>query len=178
LTPAMVRTIFITAAFFIVVMLGLLIAMQNGYLRDPIAGGKSAWSVEVAGTRLAVPYESPDLKQIDGESWTYQGQPATVNFTVYQVSLFFSIYVFFQVWNQINARSLTPDMSGFERITQNPTFITIAAIVAIGQIAIVTFGGAVFNVEPLSWADWLVVIVVTSSVLLFAEIARRLRQAS
>ena len=31
-----------------------------------------------------------------------------IDFTVLQVSLFFSIYVFFQVWNQINCRSLTP----------------------------------------------------------------------
>ena len=26
-----------------------------------------------------------------------------------QVSIFFTVYVFFQVWNQINCRSLTPD---------------------------------------------------------------------
>jgi Ca2+-transporting ATPase len=178
LTPAMVKTIFITAAFFIVVMLGLLIAMKG----TPDAPGYFArsgdWSVEVSGTRVAVPPDSENLKKVDSNTWTYQGQPATVNYTVFQVSLFFSIYVFFQVWNQINSRSLTPDMSGFQRITQNPTFIIIAAIVAIGQIAIVTFGGAVFNVEPLGWADWLVVIVATSSVLIFAEIARRLRQAS
>src|SRR5262249_4690952 len=33
--------------------------------------------------------------------------------TTRQVSIFFSVYVFFQVWNQINCRSLTPDVSGF-----------------------------------------------------------------
>ena len=96
-------------------------------------------------------------------------------YTIRQVSLFFSIYVFFQVWNQINARSLTPEMSGFHRIFHNPTFLTIAAIVAIGQIAIVTFGRTVFKVEPLSVLDWLGVITFTSSVLVFAEVARRIR---
>ena len=98
-------------------------------------------------------------------------------YTLRQSSLFFSIYVFFQVWNQINARSLTPEMSGFQRIFENPTFLVIAAIVALGQIAIVTFGGTVFKVEPLGVWDWLGVIGFTSIVLVFAEIARQIRLA-
>ena len=171
LTPAMIRTIFITASFFIVVMLGLLVAMKYEFLR-----GDGPWSVEVAGNRLAVDPQDEKLKQ-DGANWTYDGQNATVMFTVYQVSLFFSIYVFFQVWNQINSRSLTPDMSGFQRILDNPTFLTIAGIVAIGQIVIVTFGGSVFKVAPLGVWDWLGVIAFTSTVLIFAEAARRIRLA-
>jgi Ca2+-transporting ATPase len=99
-------------------------------------------------------------------------------FTVFQVSLFFSIYVFFQVWNQVNSRSLTPDMSGLHHILQNPTFLTIAGIVAVGQIVIVTFGGPVFKVEPLGIVDWVCIIAFTSTVLIFAEIARRLRLAA
>jgi Ca2+-transporting ATPase len=139
LTPAMVRTIFITAGFFVVVMLALLIAMKNGFL--------GAGSTPAQGA----------------------------DYTVRQVSLFFSIYVFFQVWNQINSRSLTPDMSGFHRILHNPTFLTIGAIVALGQIVIVTFGGRVFGVEPLGVGDWLSVMAFTSTVLIFAEGVRRLR---
>ncbi|MBI2806562.1 MAG: calcium-translocating P-type ATPase, PMCA-type [Planctomycetes bacterium] len=177
LTPAMVRTIFITAAFFIVVMLGLLIAMKQGLFR-----GEGSWSVEVAGTRLAVPQNADGLKQIEGDRWEFVDengvtQSATVMFTVFQVSLFFSIYVFFQVWNQINARSLTPEMSGFHRVLENPTFLIIAGTIAVGQILIVTFGGNVFKVEALGPLEWLGVIAVTSTVLIFAEIARRLRNA-
>jgi Ca2+-transporting ATPase len=44
-------------------------------------------------------------------------------------------------------------------------------------MVIVTVGGAVFNVEPLGLLDWLGVIAFTSSVLIFAEIARRVRHA-
>jgi P-type Ca2+ transporter type 2C len=138
LTRPMLRSIFVTAAFFVVVMLALLVAMKYGFL----ANGE-------------VPLENED-------------------YTLRQVSLFFSIYVFFQVWNQINARSLTPERSGFYRITKNPLFLAIAAAVALGQIAIVTFGGRVFKVEPLSVWDWLAIILFTSSVLVFAEITRRL----
>jgi Ca2+-transporting ATPase len=98
-----------------------------------------------------------------------------VTFTVLQVTLFFTIYVFFQVWNQINCRSLTPEMSGFSRILENPTFLVIAGLVAVGQFAIVTFGGTVFKVEALNLWYWLGVMAFTSTVLLFAEVARRIR---
>ena len=58
--------------------------------------------------------------------------------------------------------------SGFDRILQNPTFLAIAGTVAVGQVLIVTFGGRVFNVEPLGPLAWLLVIAFTSTVLLFA----------
>ncbi len=70
-----------------------------------------------------------------------------------------------------------PQVSGFHRILENPTFLAIAATVAIGQIVIVTFGGSVFKVEPLGPLQWLVIIVSTASVLVFAEVARRVRLA-
>jgi Ca2+-transporting ATPase len=81
------------------------------------------------------------------------------------------------VWNQINCRSLVPEVSGLWNLGANPAFLTIAGIVAVGQILIVTFGGAVFKVEPLSPLQWLGVIAFTASVLVFAEVARRVRVA-
>ncbi len=139
LTPAMTRTIFTTAAYFIVVMLGLLLAMRQGFLADnerPLPGA---------------------------------------DFTLAQGTLFFTIYVFFQVWNQVNCRSLTPEWSGLSRIWENPTFLLIAGVVAVGQVLIVTFGGRVFSVERLGLNQWLAVIAFTSTVLIFAEITRRVR---
>jgi Ca2+-transporting ATPase len=166
LTRGMMRTIFMTGGFFVVVMLGLLVLMKGNPDRPGLFAGDGPWSAELAGSRSAVPAsEVPAIRQAGGE----------VSFTVLQVSLFFSIYVFFQVWNQINSRSLTPEVSGFYRLWSNPTFLMIAAAVAVGQIAIVTFGGAVFKVEPLSVSQWLAVIGGTSSVLIFAEVARRMR---
>jgi Ca2+-transporting ATPase len=92
------------------------------------------------------------------------------------VTLFFTIYVLFQVWNQINCRSLTPEVSGLYRLFGNPTFLTIASLVLIGQIVIVNFGGPIFAVEPLYGSDWVLIVLGTASVLLFAELARRLRK--
>jgi Ca2+-transporting ATPase len=174
LTPIMVRGIFITATFFIVVMLALLVAMKGDPKHPGLFAGSGDWSVEEAGNRVVVPAE--DLKQQpSGGKWYHGARPVSVDFTVLQVSLFFSIYVFFQVWNQINCRSLTPDVSGLHRLLHNPTFLAIAATVAVGQVLIVTFGGPVFKVEPLSLQAWLGVIAFTASVLVFAEVSRRLR---
>jgi len=147
LTPAMIRTILVTAGFFVVTMLGMLVLMKGR------SGHPGLW----------------------GELGSGKWADETNMFTVFQVSLFFSVYVFFQVWNQINCRSLVPETSGCQRLFSNPTFLVIAGLVAIGQVLIVTFGGPVFKVEPLSVVQWLAVIAGTSSVLVFAEIARRLR---
>jgi Ca2+-transporting ATPase len=138
LTKSMLWTIFVTAAFFVVAMLGLLVVMKNGWLvRD----------------------EPP----IDGP------------FTLRQNTVFFSVYVFFQVWNQINCRSLVPEVSGLAGLFSNPVFLAVAAVTAIGQVLIVTFGGTVFKVEPLGTLEWLAIIGSTASVVVFAEIARRVR---
>ncbi len=98
--------------------------------------------------------------------------------TVRQVSIFFAVYVFFQVWNQINCRSLTPETSGFSGLLRNKTFLTIAGIIVVVQIAITSIEplAAIFKVEPLGLIDWLVIVAFTASVLVFAEIARQLRR--
>src|SRR6202035_104344 len=148
--PAMVRSIFITAAFFIVVMLALLVMMKGEPNNQGWFAGDGPWSLEAGGSHLAVPAKDLEAVKVDGtaiaykykvldtaEEAAFRGQVGTVNFTVLQVSLFFSIYVFFQVWNQINSRSLSPEVSGFHRILQNPTFLAIAGTVAVCQVVIV-----------------------------------------
>jgi Ca2+-transporting ATPase len=108
-------------------------------------------------------------------NWFAGSGPASSEFptlTVRQATIFFTTYVFFQVWNQINCRSLTPNESGLKGLFKNPTFIGIASLTVLGQWLIVQFGGAVFHVEPLALMDWLAIAAGTSSVILFAEVAR------
>jgi Ca2+-transporting ATPase len=147
-TPAMVKTIFATAAFFVVIMMVLLIGMQH-----------FEWFAAGSGP-------NPD-------DWSF----APLN--IRQVSIFFTVYVFFQVWNQINCRSLTPEASGLSGILNNPTFLTIAGTVAVVQAIIITVPrvNRIFQVEALGWSDWLYILAGTASVLLFGEIARRIRLA-
>jgi P-type Ca2+ transporter type 2C len=98
--------------------------------------------------------------------------------TYYQVAVFFTVYVFFQVWNQINCRSLTPEVSGFHGLFRNPVFLMIVSLIVLGQVLIVTFSYDVFEVRPLDPLTWLVIAAVTASVLVYAEVARRIRLAA
>jgi Ca2+-transporting ATPase len=94
-----------------------------------------------------------------------------------QVSIFFTLYIFFQVWNEFNCRALTPETHAFSGIWGNPTFLMIVGLIAAVQVLIVSvpFVGAVFRVEPLGPLDWLAIVAGTASVLVFAEVVRRIR---
>jgi P-type Ca2+ transporter type 2C len=113
--------------------------------------------------------------------WFKSDGPAAKDFpglTLRQVSIFFTVYVFFQVWNQINCRSLSPNQSGLQRLYANPAFLAIALCTVVGQVIIVSIGGPVFDVEPLGLIEWLTIAAATASVLAFAEFARRLRRTT
>lgn len=92
-------------------------------------------------------------------------------FTPYELSLFFTIFVFLQFWNMFNARAFATGRSAFH-FKDCKGFLTIAALILVGQILIVTFGGKFFQVEPLRLDDWAIIIVGTSPVLLFGELLR------
>jgi Ca2+-transporting ATPase len=143
-TRAMRNTILSTAGFFVVVMLGLLLALKAGWFA--------------------------------GESVTNPPHWEFFPLSVHQVTLFFTVYVLFQVWNQINCRSLTSESSGLRGVWRNGVFLGIMGLILLGQFLIVQFGGTIFAAEPLAASEWTVIIVATSSVLVFAEIARRIRR--
>ncbi len=88
------------------------------------------------------------------------------------LTIFFSIFVLMQFWNLFNARCLGTNESALLGLFQNKAFLLIAALILLGQIALVQFGGEVFRTVPLSWLDWLFIIVVTSPVLVIGEIIR------
>jgi Ca2+-transporting ATPase len=89
----------------------------------------------------------------------------------YEESLFFTIFVMLQFWNMFNARAYKTGRSAFN-FKDCESFGLIALIIVFGQVLIVSFGGEMFNVTPLSWQDWLIVIGGTSIVLWIGEIGR------
>ncbi len=91
----------------------------------------------------------------------------------YELTLFFTLFVFLQFWNMFNARAFETGRSAFH-FKGCQGFITIAAAILIGQIVIVQIGGRFFNVVPLSFCDWMVIILGTSPVLLIGELSRLL----
>ena len=91
--------------------------------------------------------------------------------TPYELSLFFTIFVFLQFWNMFNARAFESHGSAFN-LKGCSEFDFIALVILIGQILIVTFGGEMFNVTPLKVVDWVIIIAVTSLVLWVGELFR------
>ena len=89
----------------------------------------------------------------------------------YELSLFFTIFVFLQFWNMFNARAFGTGRSALH-FKGCSGFMVIAFVILAGQIAIVQFGGRFFSVEPLKAMDWLIIMAATSIVLWVGELAR------
>lgn len=92
--------------------------------------------------------------------------------TPLEQSKFFTFFVMLQFWNMFNAKAYMTGSSAFKGLFSNTTFLAVCAIIVIGQWLIVTFGGEMFNVVPLSFRSWLVIILSTSVVLWIGEIIR------
>lgn len=99
------------------------------------------------------------------------------DYTPYEHSLTFTLFVFLQFWNLFNAKAYHTGTSAFCNPTKSFGGFELAlVIILVGQFVIVTFGGEMFNVEPLKWQDWLICIVATSPVLWIGEIVRLLKK--
>lgn len=93
--------------------------------------------------------------------------------TGYELSLFFTIFVLLQFWNMFNAKAFNTHQSAFARMGASiGGFGLVALLILAGQYLIVTFGGKMLNVVPLSWTDWGLIFAGTSLVLWFGELAR------
>ena len=96
---------------------------------------------------------------------------ANTGLSGYELSLFFTIFVFLQFWNMFNARAFETGRSAFH-FKGCGGFILIALVILLGQILIVSVGGEFFNVEPLRFIDWVIIIAGTSFVLWIGELIR------
>ena len=88
--------------------------------------------------------------------------------SIYEQSMFFTIFVMLQFWNMFNARAFMSVDSAF-RLKDCRGFLFIAMLVFFGQILIVTIGGQMFNVTSLKLSDWILIIGATSLVLWIGE---------
>lgn len=94
--------------------------------------------------------------------------------TPYELSLFFTIFVFLQFWNLFNARAFETGKSAFH-FKDCGGFLMITCVILFGQIGIVSVGGEFFNVVPLKFTDWIIIIGATSIVLWIGELVRLLK---
>ena len=96
-------------------------------------------------------------------------------------TLFFTIFVFMQFWNIFNAKAFLSGHSAFKGLFSKDGakgFLLTLAIIFIGQILIVTFGGEMFEVVRLSIGDWVKIVLGTSVILWVGELGRIIKKAA
>ena len=94
----------------------------------------------------------------------------------YEHSWFFTFFVMLQFWNMFNAKAYMTGESAFKGLFTDTAFLFVCGIILLGQFLIVTFGGEMFNVVPLSAKSWGMIIISTSSVLWIGEVIRLFRR--
>ena len=92
------------------------------------------------------------------------------------LTIFFTVFVMLQFWNLFNASVFGTNHSVFKDGRHAAGMISVAAIILIGQIIIVEFGGKVFRTVPLSLTEWLYIIGSTSIVLWIGEAWRMIKR--
>ena len=89
-----------------------------------------------------------------------------------ELSLFFSFFVFLQFWNMFNAKAFHTKGSAFSNLSHSKGFLSVGMLIVVGQVLIVSFGGQMFNVTPLTPEDWGLLLLFTSPVLIIGELGR------
>ncbi len=90
----------------------------------------------------------------------------------YELTLFFNVFVMLQFWNLFNVKAMGSGRSIFTGLKQSRSFLMVAAIILVGQVVIVQFGGTFFRTAPLSFSHWILIFFSTSLVLWVGEIFR------
>ena len=80
-----------------------------------------------------------------------------------------------QFWNMFNAKGFASSMPLAFSWRGCYAFFGVLALILVGQLIIVSWGGEVFRTVPLSWQDWLLIIGSTSVVMWVGEIYRTIR---
>jgi len=86
--------------------------------------------------------------------------------SAYDLTVFFCIFVFMQVWNLFNARAFESGHSAYHDMRHSKVFFAVVGVIFAGQFAIVYLGGEMFNVVPLPLTDMLIIIAATSPIML------------
>ena len=86
-----------------------------------------------------------------------------------EMGIFFSTFVFIQFWNMLNARAFATGKWAFNNIEDSKVFWCVAAVIFVGQIALVQYLYPLFNCAPLDMQTWLWIILGTAPVFLIGQ---------
>ena len=110
-----------------------------------------------------------DIRQLSDLLHVTLGQRGHV--TPYELTLLFTVFVMTHFWYLFNARAYASGGSGLD-LRGCDGFITIAVVVALGQVAIVQVPvlNTFFNAVPLSLSDWVAIVLLSSLVMIVREV--------
>ena len=92
-----------------------------------------------------------------------------------EMGVFFSVFVFLQFWNMLNARSFATGKWAFNNMEDSKVFWMVAAVIFVGQIMLVQFFSPFFNCAPLDLKTWVWIILGTSPVFLLGQLVCRVK---
>jgi Cation transporting ATPase, C-terminus len=102
-----------------------------------------------------------DSLTVSGFWITSGANPTSDDVTYYTNSFIFNTFVFSQIWNEFNARSLDDRWNIFRGIFSDLTFIAIIIVSAGVQALLVQFGGNFVHTTGLSAKDWGYTILIS-----------------
>ena len=141
LNKLMITRILTTAVLFVVLLFGLMQYLHHVELVEGV----------------------PLFKQLSFEGYFHSMFDFSHGheFSTYEVSIFFSIFVFVQIWNLFNAKAFESGHTAFYKLKESKVFFLVVIGIMIGQYIIVRFGGQMFSVTPLNKFDWIAIISIT-----------------
>ncbi|KAI8888475.1 PMCA-type calcium-translocating P-type ATPase [Backusella circina FSU 941] len=77
-------------------------------------------------------------------------------------TMVFNIFVFLQVFNEINCRRIDGSLNVFKDLFNNWIFIAVQVVVIVGQFLIVSYGGIAFKTVPLTLNQWIITVLIGS----------------
>lgn len=98
--------------------------------------------------------------------------------TVYRYTLLFNVFVWMQIWNEFNCRSVRFNRNPFRGLWESRTFLAIVGAIVALQVLLIEFGGQVFSTVALSWRDWLVSVGLGATVLVVGALVRVVGRAT
>ena len=78
----------------------------------------------------------------------------------FELTFFFTTFVMLQFWNLFNVRLFRTNAK-LRELKWGKSFMFIVALIFVGQILIVRFGGTMFGVQPLDSLSWIIIVVST-----------------
>lgn len=149
--PGMVRAIVRTSLFIVAVLYAVLWLFQHTHVGD-------------GSTLLGLVQHGVDTTN-----------PNFAAITPYELSLFFSFFVFIQVWNLFNAKAFQSGRSAFYEMRHCRPFLGVVLLIVVCQWLMMAFGGQMFNLVPLRFVDQVLIVAVTSLVLWVPEVWRLIK---